>query len=117
TAACELTLWSHVTHGWAPSDHERIDLPPFRQFPSQSPSRRDRPAVMTGDRVLVRDSRLVAPLATPDAFLASRASSDQAPAPAMSRKAQVRSCAYSERISCSTAQMPKTGGAGGGGSG
>src|SRR5262249_4842273 len=45
------------------------------------------------------------------------ASSDHCPAPSIVRNRHVRSCAYSERISCSTAQTPMTGGDGGGGNG
>src|SRR5437763_1833792 len=50
-------------------------------------------------------------------LLANNASSDHAPGPTITRKTQVRSCAYSDRISCSTAQKPTCGGTGGSGSG
>src|SRR5258706_120040 len=50
-------------------------------------------------------------------LLARRASIDHLPGPANNRKAQVISCAYSERISCNTAQKPTCGGTGGNGRG
>src|SRR5947209_6016720 len=50
-------------------------------------------------------------------FRASSASRDNRPGPAMSRKIVVINCAYSERISCSTAQNPICGGEGGRGKG
>src|SRR6266576_285767 len=53
----------------------------------------------------------------PSRLLASKASIDHRPGPANNRKAQVMSCAYSDRISCSTAQKPTCGGTGGNGSG
>src|SRR5947207_15328612 len=46
----------------------------------------------------------------------SNASTDHFPGPTTSKKRQVESCAYSERISCSTAQKPTCGGTGGSGS-
>jgi hypothetical protein len=50
-------------------------------------------------------------------ILANSASIDHGPGPTNSKKAQFSSCAYSERISCSTAQKPICGGTGGSGSG
>src|SRR5437867_2454789 len=47
----------------------------------------------------------------------SAASNDQGPGPDIRRKMQLMICAYSDRISCKTAQMPTWGGTGGGGSG
>src|SRR5262249_11942824 len=46
-----------------------------------------------------------------------RASIDHRPGPAMSKKVTVINCAYSERISCKTAQNPTCGGTGGRGKG
>ena len=45
------------------------------------------------------------------------ASIDHRPGPSTNRNAQQASCAYSERISCNTAQKPTCGGTGGSGSG
>src|SRR5881628_994299 len=45
------------------------------------------------------------------------ASRDHRPGPASNKNAQDASCAYSERISCRTAQKPICGGTGGSGSG
>ena len=42
---------------------------------------------------------------------------DHRPGPATNRNARQASCAYSDRISCSTAQKPTCGGTGGSGSG
>ena len=50
-------------------------------------------------------------------LLANSASIDQGPGPTIAKKAQFKSCAYSERISWRTAQKPICGGTGGSGSG
>src|SRR5262245_41209074 len=49
--------------------------------------------------------------------LASAPSIDQGPGPAINKKSAHMICAYSDRTSCNTAQMPTCGGAGGSGSG